>query len=137
MLSTKACSTHSFVNKNKGFTLIEVVVALVIVAVALPALLTLVSRQSDNTFQLRERTLAEWVAHDQLQTFRINHQLTGRILDGRQTGSTEFAGVSWHWVAESQDTAVEDMIRINIAVAADENDLRDYPTATLSAFIYK
>lgn len=137
MSAIKAFRPRSLSNKSKGFTLIEVVVALVIVAVALPALLTLVSRQSDNTFRLRERTLAEWVAHDQLQTYRINHQLTGRVLDGRQTGATEFAGISWYWVAEAEDTAVEDMIRINIAVAADENDLRDYPTATLSAFIYK
>ncbi|MCE2027969.1 type II secretion system minor pseudopilin GspI [Sessilibacter corallicola] len=123
--------------KQSGFTIIEVIIALTIVAVALPALLNLVLIQTDNTHHLRERTLAEYVARNQLNTQRINYQLTERILNGRQTGTEEFSGIEWHWIAESEETAIDEMRRINISVARTPQDARDNPSAHLSGFIYE
>lgn len=127
-------------NHNKqqsGFTIIEVIIALTIVAVALPALLNLVLIQTDNTTRLRERTLAEYVARNQLNTQRLNYQLSDQLLNGRQTGTEEFSGIEWHWIAESEKTAIDEMRRINVSVATDANEARENPAAYLSGFIYE
>ena len=55
-----------------GFTLIEVMVALTVVAVTLPALLFLLSQQIDGTAYLRDRSVAQWVAADRGCTARVS-----------------------------------------------------------------
>ena len=51
---------------HSGFTLVEVMVALAIVAVAVPALLFALFQQLDGTEYLRNRSIANWVATDRL-----------------------------------------------------------------------
>lgn len=56
--------------RARGFTLIETLVALLIVAVALVSALTALGRSADAAAALRERTLADWVAQNRLAELR-------------------------------------------------------------------
>ncbi|HEY5020760.1 MAG TPA: type II secretion system minor pseudopilin GspI [Steroidobacteraceae bacterium] len=79
----------------RGFTLLEVLVALVIVAFGMGAVLAALSGAAANVGALREKTLAQWVALNRVADARLN-------LQGPQTGTTEgdvkgFGNGNWHW----------------------------------------
>jgi general secretion pathway protein I len=79
----------------RGFTLIEVLVALVIVAFGVGAVLAALSASAVNVSALREKTLAQWVALNRIADVRLN-------LQAPQTGTSEgdvknFANGDWHW----------------------------------------
>ncbi|MEI7447501.1 MAG: type II secretion system minor pseudopilin GspI [Burkholderiales bacterium] len=57
-----------------GFTLVEVLVALTIVAVALIASLRAVGSLSTSAFDLRQRTLAQWSAENRLAQIRVQDE---------------------------------------------------------------
>ena len=57
--------------RARGFTLVEVMVALAIVAIALPALLMALYQQIDDTAYLRDKTLAYMVAENKLAEIRL------------------------------------------------------------------
>ena len=80
---TSAGSLRSGAN---GFTLIEVMVAMAVVAVALPALLFALIQQVDGTGYLRERTLASWVAANKLSELQLIVANSGTIPSGDLEG---------------------------------------------------
>ena len=81
--------------RARGFTLLEVLVALAIVALGMGALLSALSSAAGNIQALREKTLAQWVALNQVADARLNLQTP-------ETGTTEgdianFGNGNWHW----------------------------------------
>ena len=122
---------HFFSNSNKqlptsrsqrGFTLIEVMVALLIVAVALPALLSQVISQVDGTGYLREKSFANWVAQNQIAIQKAEYQLSGKMLQGQATGQTEMAERTWYWQIESEKTEVDGMWRQTVSVGPEQDN---------------
>lgn len=63
--------------RDRGFTLIEVLVALTIAAVALMAALRATGSLAQSSEELRLRTLAQWSAENQLSELRIQNELPG------------------------------------------------------------
>jgi general secretion pathway protein I len=120
--------------KAKGFTLIEVMVALAVVAVALPALLMSLYQQMDNTAYLRDKSLAHMVAANKMTETRIFAGATRSIKAGKDSGLTEFADQEWHWWLETKTTVIDNFFRIEIAVAKDESQ-QDNPLYSLIGFI--
>ncbi|MEH6593217.1 MAG: type II secretion system minor pseudopilin GspI [Halioglobus sp.] len=117
-----------------GFTLIEVMVALAVVAVALPALMVALYQQIDGTAYLRDKSLAHMVAANKLTEIRIVAESTRSLPLGRESGLQEMAGREWYWWLESSETEVPDFHRLEIKVAgAEENE--DEPLITLAAFL--
>ena len=57
--------------RTRGFTLVEVLVALAIVALGSAAVMTALSTGSQSTSRLRERSYAEWVALNRLTEIRV------------------------------------------------------------------
>ncbi|NDP43784.1 MAG: type II secretion system minor pseudopilin GspI, partial [Aromatoleum sp.] len=55
----------------RGFTLIEILVALAILAVALAAGMRAVAQSSDSATLLKQRTLALWVAQNRLAAAQV------------------------------------------------------------------
>ena len=78
----------------RGFTLIEVLVALAILAVALAAALRSATLAADGTLELKERLLATWVAQNRVAEY-TTRALWPEI--GTRAGNAEQGGVAFAW----------------------------------------
>jgi general secretion pathway protein I len=96
-----------------GFTLVEVLVALVIVALGMGAVLTALTSAADNTTRMREQTFAEWVGFNQLSTERLQATLPAT---GGKEGDVDFAGSRWHWQETVEGMDVPGLKRITVRV---------------------
>lgn len=113
-----------------GFTLIEVLAALVIVALGMMAIIQAVSQTASNSTYLRDKTVAHWVAMNRLTEVRL--QPSPPSID-ESSGEVEMAGRTWRWTMEVTQTPVETMRRIDIRVRPEEAD-EDSSMAAITGF---
>lgn len=97
--------------RARGFTLLEVLIALAIVAMSAGALLGTITSSASNVSYLKEKTLAEWVALNRLTEIRIAQQMPD---EGKRTGSAEMGGLRWQWEEEVSELPIEGMWRIDV-----------------------
>ena len=119
----------------RGFTLLEVLVALAIVAMSVGALLGTVTSSASNVIYLKDKTLAEWVALNRLTEARIDKNMPDK---GKRTGNTVMAGLRWEWEQEVVELPIKGMFRIDVRAHStgefvDDSKPEEKPTAqTLS-----
>lgn len=107
--------THS--RPQAGFTLIEVMVALVIVALGLMGAMTEINQSVAAATLLKEKTLATWVASNYLTEQRVAGVWPS---EGRQEEERDFAGLEWKLVVRVRDAELENLREIEIDVALAE-----------------
>jgi len=124
---------------QKGFTLVEVMVALAIVGVALPAMLTLIMAQLDSAASVREKTYAYWIAENELTRIRLRQQyFPNNKLVERESGQREMLGVRWQWELLTEATQVEKFHRLDLRVGRSAGATQSRvtePLAVVSGFI--
>ncbi|MEM7283710.1 MAG: type II secretion system minor pseudopilin GspI [Pseudomonadota bacterium] len=98
--------------KITGFTLVEVMLALVIVGLALSMIMTAMDRFTASA-QLRDQTLAHWVALNQITEMRLQTQWPEV---GDSNGTIEFASIEWQWVADVTETEFPELRRIDVEI---------------------
>ena len=105
---------------STGFTLVEVMVALAIVAIALPALLFTLYQQVDTTGYLRDKSMAQLVAVNKLTEFRLLTQARRELSAGRDAGTAAMAGRDWFWNLEVSATQLPQFFKVAVSVGLDE-----------------
>ena len=131
---TSNCRQHS-----RGFTLIEVLIAMLVVALGIGALLTTLSASADTVGRLRDKSFAQWIALNQISSLHLSGS---RPAIGVTYGTVDFAGGSWRWQQEITDPGVAGIVRVEVRVAqlvdgaeAASQPLGDAPMASVgSAF---
>jgi general secretion pathway protein I len=103
--------------RSRGFTLVEVLVALAVVAIGMAAVMGALTSSANTVSYLRDKTFAQWVALNQIATLRLSGQMTAT---GNSDGDTDYAGRSWHWRQEVTATEVPGVVRIDIKVRPKE-----------------
>jgi len=103
-----------------GFTLVEVMVALAIVAMSVPALLFTLDQHIDGTAHLREKSMASLIAANKLSEVRLLAAARRQLLQGSETGTADMAGREWFWWLESEQTQVPQFFRVEVRVGLRE-----------------
>ena len=114
----------------RGFTLIEVLAALVIVALGMLGAIEAVTQSARNGTYLREKTLAHWIAMNVVTERRLQANAPDI---GETSGDVDFAGARWHWRLRVTQTQVDTMRRMDVAVRAASSP-EDSSLATLTGF---
>jgi len=97
----------------RGFTLVEVLAALVIVALGMLGVIQAVTQTARNGVYLREKTLAHWIAMNVI----TEQRLMPSPPDVSETSDeVEFAGQRWRWEMTVTQTAVESLRRMDVSV---------------------
>lgn len=115
--------------RARGFTLLEVLVALLVLALALLALSRTAANQVDAFGAMRERTVAGWLAADVLAQTKL---ATPFPAVGKNDGRRRFGGRDWRYDVIVQGTPVASIRRIDVHVYAPDD--AKSPLATLTGF---
>lgn len=120
---------------HKGFTLIEVLVALAIVTIGMAAVLEALTSSANTAVYLRDKTFAQWVALNQLERVRLRSGVGGQIPPtGTATGHVRNAGRRWHWRRRVRKTLVPGVERIVIDVRPDKGHGKEW-YATVTGYV--
>jgi general secretion pathway protein I len=119
------------VRRSGGFTLVEVVVALAIVAIGMLAVFKTIGETVNNVSSLRDRTFAAWIADNRITEIRISGEMPS--VD-ETAGEVEYTGRRWHWVTHVSQTQVAGLRRIDVSVRR-EGDAEDSALVKLSGFV--
>ena len=114
-----------------GFTLLEVLVALAVLALTMGAVIKAVGGYTGNQAYLRDRTLATWVARNVLVEQQVEDAWPSV---GELKGTTESGGREWRWLGTVSQTDEEDLRRLDVEVRPIDAEDSE-PIAVLSGFL--
>ena len=101
-------------DRNAGFTLIEVMVALAIAGLSLAAVAASVSQMVDAGSAMQERTYASWIAQNTITELRLSNELPEV---SSTSGEVFYASIEWEWRATVSETGVENLFRVDVEVS--------------------
>ena len=119
--------------RTRGFTLVEVLVALMIVAMGLAALMAAVSGTARTSGYLRDKTLAQWIALNRLTEVRLGSG--NKFAQNTDAAEVDFAARKWHYDTRYFDTSISTMRRVVVRVYAGDTKTKGNPLAESTTFL--
>ncbi len=104
--------------RQLGFTLLEVLVALAVLAIAMGAIIHAATQSINTVATLRDQTFASWVALNQVNALLLERKPWPE--EGSRTGNVELANRAWRWEARFFKTEDPDLRRLELTVRAGE-----------------
>lgn len=117
---------------SPGFTLLEVLIALAVLALSMSAAIKAVADYTNNQSYLRDRTLAMWVARNVLIEYQVRKEWP-KV--GELKGSSEMGNREWRWLAVVSQTEEQELRRLDVEVYPIDSEDDESPVSVLSGFL--
>ena len=118
---------------QKGFTLIEVLIALLVFGLIATAAAEVGSQYISSYERVRDKTLASWLAENRISEIRLQENIPGISENSKDT---DFGPYRWRVTTAILATAEAKMRRVEVTVARyREEGAEPVPIHTLSAFV--
>lgn len=112
-------------NSSKGFSLIEVVVALFILSISVITIYNLIISTASSSFELEQRYLAKQVADNRIALINTSEKPSKPI---KRSGEMIMGGVNWYWVEEIKAGLDKNYYEYEILVSLINKDNYIYST---------
>lgn len=121
-------ATQPLNHKSAGFTLIEVLIALAVLAIALTAIIKATTSNISNTEKIANKTISEWIAVDiinqiQLGTLPANNQTDQKIKTLKK---------NWYWSTHISNSPISSVKRIDVSISQSAGAT---PVTTLEGYL--
>lgn len=110
--------SNSRARRNRGFTLIEVIVAMAIIAIAMAAVMRIIGQAIDLTAGLRDRSIALWVAQDVLVQHYLKRDWPSPTT---REGVSEQGGRRFTWRETVTATDLPEIRQIQVEVSSGDD----------------
>ncbi len=113
----------------RGFTLLEILVALLIVSVSLGIVIRITGDVLRGTDNLKGTIIAQWIAENKANEVRLRIH---PVNSGSSRGSTIMGTRRWYWIINISNTPDRYVRKIEVIVSRTEQ--HKFPIATLISF---
>lgn len=118
---------------EQGFTVLEVMVALFIIAISLGGAIYTVGRAASNEKIMGDQTFARWVAMNHIAEEKLKRSFPK---EGSSNGTETMAGIKWKWQQKTLNTEIQNVRRIEVSVWQ-EGYKKQGISATIVGFLTK
>ena len=116
--------------KLSAFTLLEVMVALLIVAITMGAIVDSGGSSARNTAHLTQKTIASWIAQNEVSLYRAKRTWNNV---SEVKGEVDMADASWQWKMKISTTDDPSLRRIDVDVyLGDDDDIKASATGFIA-----
>ena len=105
--------------RRRGFTLIEVLIALMVISISLVAIAGEMISMLNAANTMQERTYASWIAHNKVTEMRLANVVPEV---STSSGELDYANREWAWRAVVSETGVENLYRVDVTVSEPDGE---------------
>lgn len=121
---------------KRGFTLLELMVALAIVATVAATVFNRGGDAITTMISLEDRTLARWIAENEIASMRIRRMTTDEAIPVRtERRRVDYANRAWQVVVATSSTRHPLLRRVDVSVFADTQAADAVPIDVLTTFV--
>ena len=123
--------------QGRGFSLVEVLFALFLVALVVGVATEVAGNSVRNVSSLKEATFARWVALNQIDVYRIERVQAGDgpAPNGNAQGEEEMGNMQWRWQREVSSGSSAGLLEIRVAVYRADDVSSDEPVLTMKGYV--
>jgi general secretion pathway protein I len=110
---------------ERGFTLLEVLIALMVISISLVAIAGEMISMLNAANTMRERTYASWIAHNKITEMRLANVVPEV---STSSGELDYANTEWAWRAVISETGVDNLFRVDVSISYPGGDPIMRPT---------